>query len=364
LILSLSLFFTVKAETDKRDLLDIQDILNQRAPLSLGSVIQADVLDNCPLNKFKPNSTCTQIKIRCPQTVDEGLIYGVLEPCTRLKGTIVVINGGGGNNVFDNGYIEKYHKAGFRVIQLAFMSGWSLSGVGRQNLKLAACRPATALKYLFENEHYQDRSLGFCAHGHSGGGAAIGYTMTWYGGDDFLDYGQISAGPIFSNMTAGCVYPVAPQKTICPEKQNYCGQKCESFQGDVSFTHSRTPCTMVDLTGYPCACPDINPSTDAMIDWWNGQNIVSPRANLEFKHTALTSWLCKPPITNVHIGQAQTFAENIKAWNGYAQFLISNCSGSETVWNGVFQPTGESGLLVSSNVMIESCIPRHNHDSK
>jgi len=333
---------------------------NKIAPLNVGEVTNPINLPACPTGKgFRANATCTSVDISCENTVPTTAVYSILEPCTAFKGTITLLSGGSGTSAFDNGYVDIYLRAGFRVIQMAFVTGWNPAGVGRQNLKYSACRPATLYRYLFETVHHADLSHGFCAHGHSGGAAALGYTMTWYGGDDFMDYVLMSAGPIFSNVTAACIYPYAEDVRVCPEGQNYCGQTCESFIGEPSFKNTRPACTLTELTGYPCVCPTDGPSSQEAIEWWDSQNMVSPKAQSRFQFTGLSSWLCKPPTTNVHTGQAQHFAKHIRALNGHSEYLISSCAGAESVWNGVFSPTGESGLVYSSRVMIESCTPKH-----
>jgi hypothetical protein len=110
-----------------------------------------------------------------------------------------------------------------------------------------------------------------------------------------------------------------------------------------------------------------------MLQWWDSQNIVGPGAELTFDRTKISSWLCKPPAgvpegtpayylnNNVSPGQSQYWAQNIKTLEGFDQFLISNCQGSEGVWAGIYSPTGQSGLSVMAQKFIEGCIPRHNH---
>lgn len=335
----------------------------------LGSVI--NLIPVTCSTEFPAGAVCTRITVTCPETTDLGAVYGVIQPADGVFiGTTPLMNGGGSTSVFNNGYINYYQSRGIRTVPVVWDApGWNPSdttGATRQNLKAAVCRCATVYRHLFDVVHFGDSSHGFCPHGHSGGAASIGYTMTDYGGDDWIDYGLMSAGPIFSNMSAGCIVPIPSNITVCPPNQNYCGQVSESFSGTPSFIDTFGSCNpaLIELTGYPCACPPtISNATE--IAWWNMQSIVSPDADLCYKHTALSSWLCTSTApgtgpNNVAPEQSQYFAQNVFAQNGYTEYLIANCGGAESIWSGTYQPTGVSGLTFSADTLIENCIPRHH----
>ena len=160
-------------------------ISNVFCTLPIGRVTSAVQLPSCPSLGFASGAVCTNITIQCNNCALTYAIYAVVHNCTNpLKGTVVLINGGFGTSAFDNGYVQKYLNAGLRVVQLAFAQpGRGLISMGRNNLLYSGCKPATAMTYIFQTVHFADRSKGFCAHGQSGGGDAIAFTMTGYNGD-------------------------------------------------------------------------------------------------------------------------------------------------------------------------------------
>src|SRR5579872_101611 len=174
-------------------ILSLFSVIYAKKPL--GTVSNPIPLAACPPSMGFPAGTlCTNITVSCPDTTDLDAVYGVLQPSDGVfRGTVTLMSGAGGTTIFDHGYINIYHTNGLRVVPIIwYPPGWNPSdttGATRQNLKAAACRCATVYKYLFETVHYGDTSRGFCTHGHSGGGASIGYTMADYGGDDWIDYG-------------------------------------------------------------------------------------------------------------------------------------------------------------------------------
>ena len=110
--------------------------------------------------------------------------------------------------------VDEYSKSGIQVVGLAFPNGgqgsmeggWETTPANNSMpVRAAACRPATAIRYFFDHLHEGDRSRAFGVFGHSGGSAALSFSLSHYGVGSFVDYAQISAGPVFARMDLGCV---------------------------------------------------------------------------------------------------------------------------------------------------------------
>lgn len=324
--------------------------------LPLGEITTSDPV-SCPVG-FATGMTCTEVTISCPDAAVSTATYGFLDGCNVFKGTIVLFGDGLGNEPFDHGYVDEYIAGGFRVAQASFTSpAWTTTGEGTQNLKVSACRPATLLYHIFANVHYEDVGHGFCAHGHGYGSDAIAYTMAWYNGNNWMDHVMMSNGPFFAEMTSGCVYPTSAPVDVCPGNQNYCGQKCLGFEGDVSYINTIYPCSLSELTGYSCAC-STDPSGSEQIDWWDAQKIVGDGAYLLYTNTGVGIWLCSNN-DNANSGQGQFYAQSVYSNSGVTEYLVSDCMSSGSVWDGTFAPTSESGLVASAKSLMEHCIPRH-----
>jgi hypothetical protein len=72
------------------------------------------------------------------------------------KGTIILVSGHGGTTFFNSNFANTYLGDGYRVVQLAWATDWEDSG--GISLKSAACRGATAFKYVFDNVQAGDRT--------------------------------------------------------------------------------------------------------------------------------------------------------------------------------------------------------------
>jgi hypothetical protein len=156
---------------------------------------------SCPAGMTQ-GAACTSISVSCPKVPDLTAILSEAFPTVTAKGTIILMNGGGGTAFFNSGFPNTYLADGFRVVQLAWTSDWEdAGGVG---LKSASCRNATVFRYLFYTVQAADRKSGFCAQGTSGGGAAIGYSLAQYQLSDFFDYVVIGAGPGVARLDYGC----------------------------------------------------------------------------------------------------------------------------------------------------------------
>jgi len=97
---------------------------------------------------------CTSINISCPNTVQIGMTYGVLNP-GGANGTVVFFTGGGGEEAAEfpgeeQSYAQIYVGQGYQVVQTSWNSDWENTnnagnGPEAYNIRNAACRIATFL---------------------------------------------------------------------------------------------------------------------------------------------------------------------------------------------------------------------------
>ena len=136
-------------------------------------------------------ATCTTLVVRCPGIEDLQATAAVTEPSASLKGTLFAHSGGGGTSYYTQN-IASYLGAGLRVVQVKWASSWEQTQPSTTGLLASACRPATVLKWTFDNPHGQSRALAFCGVGHSGGSGVLAYALAHYGMGDYLDYAALT----------------------------------------------------------------------------------------------------------------------------------------------------------------------------
>jgi hypothetical protein len=330
----------------------------QHAPLPLGSVGQV-AGSACPRG-FLDGMSCFQGEISCPGTDDIGFMYGFKEPDVAEKGTIVLLEGGGGtSDVSSVQYSDKYLEAGFSIVQLVWDTPWGVTEntVGT-SIKVAACRPATFLNFVFKNLY---RGGGMCAQGTSAGSGAVAYSLAWYGGANFLDKVELLSGPVFGDVEKGCMVPHAPTVTVCPAGQLGCnGDPWEDppyyVGGDIKG---------LDLwTGNP-TCNGGSPTSEASDSSWKSMSIVDGTDNPTFSYpqTGMAAWLCSSVALeqNNSAAQGEFFYQQFtdpRQTDGYSVTRIDHCTGTEGVSNGT-TPQGVAGLTAISDDMIAGCFKRH-----
>ena len=192
----------------------------QQSPMRLGKVSAVTQLSSCS-NGFFPGMTCFHAEMSCPNTVNIGLSFGELSPTQAARGTIVFLEGGPGTTPFANpDYGSAYLAAGYQIVELAWDTPWEITqSIAGNNIKNAACRPATFLKYVRQNVY---QGGGMCAQGDSAGSGAVAYTLAWYGGSVFLDKVELLSGPVFGDIEQGCAVPNGNKIAVCPPGQFGC----------------------------------------------------------------------------------------------------------------------------------------------
>jgi hypothetical protein len=305
--------------------------------LSLGTVTPLG--SSTCLSGATKGALCTSVRVSCAGIPDLDATLAEASPQGTIKGTIVLVSGGGGTALFNSGFANKYLADGFRVAQLAWVSDWEdTGGVG---LKSSACRPSTLFQYLFTTLHASSRTAGFCGQGSSGGGAALAFSLADYGLSSYFDYVVIAAGPGVARMDYGCdkALYTGPSLNLCSQLTNapyafFAGGKVNVWENTTT-------------------CDGKNPP-QADIDKWAADSIVSTGANYSYPKTSMSWFSCVTPPVNNSTGQGKflidkvvpkNFPPDINCYSGICQ--------GEAVWQ---DPTAFS---TTQSEMLAKCVPNH-----
>jgi hypothetical protein len=323
----------------------------------LGSVTDVQSLRSCPTGfDFVTDAQCYQATITgCSGVANAPLYYGILEPSGSIRGTVVLHDGAGGRTAFIGlypySYPSKLTSAGFRVIQLAWISAdWEDTGLSTKNIKLAACKPATIIHYLLTT--YTAPSEALCALGYSGGAAAIGYALTYYGAGSYLDMVTLESGPAFGDVEKGCEIPKAPPLTVTPTDG-------ASWQAAPEYTGG----AITELRSWTgnATCQGKNVTSQQSDTAWKQMSNVdgSSDAVYIYPQTKVSGYICAPNgQNNSSTGQGAIYLQQIMQAAGFAEVRIDNCSGSEGTDAGS-TPGGVLGFTASSGDLIAGCVKRH-----
>jgi hypothetical protein len=198
---------------------------------------------NCSDLDVEGYSSCQRIEVDgCPSGDNVKATVAVDDPPNPLNGMVSLFSGETGAHWWGTGnlpggggdFILSLRAAGYRTAQVkwsvipnetkddGFDNSWLesrsqvLAEVGPQRM---ACRPATVIKYLWD-EVYQPMleagritgtGCGFCLSGNSGGASQIAYSIVHYG---LLDVHNVligglfpTSGPIHTNLELACSGP-------------------------------------------------------------------------------------------------------------------------------------------------------------
>ncbi|MEO8699219.1 MAG: hypothetical protein ABI867_04220 [Kofleriaceae bacterium] len=170
----------------------------------------------CP-NGAPRGSTCRQIRVTgCPGIETEAIdaTLAILEPAVASRGTITHLKGGGGEG-FQLGGADEYQRAGFRQVFVSWSADWEQTAAS--GIKTAACRPATAIAWIFAEPtlHDSSREAAFCGEGFSGGSGQLAYALAHYGLGEYFDYVNALSGPPFTRIDLGCDGDAPATATVC-----------------------------------------------------------------------------------------------------------------------------------------------------
>jgi hypothetical protein len=288
------------------------------------------------------SANCTEITVSCPGLPDLNATLGVAIPTAKPIGTIILYAGGAGTSFLDSGFPDIYLGDGFNVVQIAWASDWaSANGAG---VKSAACRPATVFDYVFHVVQQSSRSIGFCGQGASGGGAALGYALAYYGLSGEFDYVVIAAGPGVSRMDYGCDPPLytGPPRNLCP------------LLTDAPFAYSSGDADKVNTWEGTTTCGTSDPPQND-IDRWAADSVVSPGADYEYPRTAMSWFFCvTQPGVNESTGQGSFLIQQVVPRNDPPDV---NCYSGICQGEAVWQDPNAFSTTVSE--MLAQCQANH-----
>jgi hypothetical protein len=237
----------------------------------------------------------------CPNVSDLNFTYSYDTPASP-KGTIVFLSGAGGtDDNGDQGPAGFYFANGYEVIQVEWADDWEYTGgndtnTTPANVRLAACRGATLLNFIFNTNNTTLYSGGGrCAEGSSAGSGAIAYALTFYGAGSYLDAVEMKSGPPLADFKQGCEEPPAPDVRICPAGQFGC-QMGGTLPWTLSPTYTGAASGVRNWTGdSTCAVPGTTTSMASDAAWLQ-ESIVNDGTGsptYSYPTTAMTAWLCQ-----------------------------------------------------------------------
>jgi hypothetical protein len=297
------------------------------APRSLGTI--SGVTPGTGGQPCAPGATCTALTVTCPGIEDLQAIVAVRLPAGAPKGTIYVHGGGGGDQFYATN-VDEYVNAGYRVAMVRWTADWEQSL--NEGIKAGACRPATVMKWVFDNVQSADRKTGFCAVGFSGGSGVLGYSLAHYGAGSMLDYAALVAGPPFGRIDYGCAPSTysGPARSLCPE---------------LADAPIALP-TKLDPWSHTTTCGSATPSA-ADIAKWTEESVVSPGASYDYPSTKVEFFDCATN-SNGTAGGAYFLSQKIVSPHSVSCF--TSCSG---------EPLGPAGLATQRDALLAGCAPRH-----
>jgi hypothetical protein len=173
-----------------------------------------------------PGEQCAQLNITCPTSSPIQVSLRVTEPpiTATLQGTLIFFSGWTGgtwwaetwlsNNV---AILNHLRNAGFRTVETKWPDsvgstwwvGWTGAGMAQMG-----CRPATVIQWVYDNLH-SDKTLPYCATGHSNGASQLGLALVYYGMEGVLDAAVFESGPNWARIDKSCLCDDPAYSSIC-----------------------------------------------------------------------------------------------------------------------------------------------------
>ncbi|MEO7456870.1 MAG: hypothetical protein ABIY52_11460 [Gemmatimonadaceae bacterium] len=307
----------------------------------------------------------------CASTAPLSVTYGYRTPSGTVKGTVFMHDGGGGTTPFSHGprdgrtFPESFLGAGYRIVQLAWANDWEDTGLPLKNVRLAACRPATLMRYVYDKVHGgKSAPGGMGALGHSGGTGALGYALSWYGAGEYLDKAMFSSGPVFSDISKACEVPPVPIQ-ICSAGQFGCTEGGPwTGSPEVGAAHAGE---LRQWSGIASCSDETRPPTPTELDAMRSMSIVDRdgTVSVDFPKTAVSAWLCTA--FDVPAGAlGATYFSHFTSPSQVAAYSLNpvlGCSGEGT-WNGTHPVNGvqmDAYTLMVNDMTdpVVGCIKRH-----
>jgi hypothetical protein len=327
-------------------------------PLALGTVMQMGTgcTDGGAPDFDAGSLSCYDLSVTCPNAAALDVSVRVTEPTGTAKGTIVLHSGLGGTSFFNAGgnddLLYGYLAAGYRLVDVKWAGAaplggwWNVMSGGPQSAKAGACRPATLFKWVFDNVHGGARDNAFCGQGHSGGSAAMSYSLAWYGLGDFFDYVMLTQGPPLGRMDCGCDRDAAdctpPPLPGITEADLIAGMPLPT-----------TTIDGIEPIDNECNSPAI---TAANVKTLYDDSVASEGGVFSYPDTGLSEWYCELKPNGTGAGAA--FYLSLVAQKPDV-FYSPNCDTES-----IYEPTAQlpdGGLVEKAmlRTMTTECIPRH-----
>jgi len=183
---------------------------------------------------------CMQLEVVCDGIDNEDAIVRISGDGSA--GTVVLYTGGVGMGLFglpyptSNGepaeealdlYMNTLRDKGFQLVEVGWESPgpWGIENKGDAGSRTLACRPATAMFWIYNNLH--EGGL-FAAQGNSGGSSQTAFSLTYYGADEILDVVNLGGGPPLCPI-------IIDGRTNGAENDEYCHQGPEGNFGGLEF---------------------------------------------------------------------------------------------------------------------------------
>ena len=344
-------------------------------PLALGTVTSITP-ETC--QGFYTGMTCYSGTVNCSGTDPLTAHWGSVSPSSGpIKGTVFMHDGAGGTAAFNAGqgantYAGDLLAAKYRVVQVKWESMWEdTGGSNAKSSKVAACRVATVLDYIYNDTTHgghggSTQTGGMCAIGFSGGGGGLAYALTWYGADAFLDKLTVLVGPVFSDIEQGCKVPVG-SVNVCPPGQFGCNGT--NLNRSMSLSYGQNANLVRNFTGDgTCAGP--SPTSANSENAWKNMSILDgTTTSAYFQHpkTAIAGWECGSDANggnpNASAPLGQLFWANFTSASqtaAYSVNIVDGCGMAENIWSGTIN--GASAYTASVNDILDSttgCKKRH-----
>ncbi|MEO8550194.1 MAG: hypothetical protein ABI678_09470 [Kofleriaceae bacterium] len=334
--------------TDATSGADAAPVADAPAVVATGLGVVSGVHDLAACPQGAPaGSSCRQLSVTgCPGIETEALdaTIAILPATGTRRGTVVHFSGGGGETISATGTPE-YQAAGLLQVYVAWSNTQDLHDweqTASAGIKTAACRPATVLRWIFDEPtlHGGSRTTAFCGEGHSGGSAQLGYAIAHYGLADYLDYVNEISGPPFARLDLGCDGD-APQTALV------CG---DTVRTDLPPSVARWENIAAPLT---CGSHDV---PAAELARWKADSIAIGGA-YAYPKTDVEFFDCTNNATAV-TAMSQVFYQTIAAASGNDPARAGyHCYSAADGCQG--EGLGSGGAAAATAALVAGCVPRH-----
>jgi hypothetical protein len=331
------------------DSMDGADPATEAGPaLPLGTLSVTDPSATCTGSPGE-GATCMTVSVSCPGISTIDATIAVIEPSGGSPaGTIVAHAGGAGTGYFNGGpegkgFAAAYTAKSFRFVQIAWANDWA-SGVG--SIKSAACRPATAFQWIFDNVHGKSTTKGFCGTGTSGGSAALSYSLAAYGMKSVWDYMLLGAGPAPARIDYGC------------DPSLYKGPARDLCAGLPSAPFAYVPGVATIADGWEGTSSCGKPASSSDIAKWSADSVAAPGADFDYPQTGASFWFCLTT-PNETTGQGTFLIDQLHTQSGTPDVHCYGGSPAPSPCQNEYVFEDPNAFNAAVDDMTTKCVPNH-----